>query len=61
MIKLSSNSIPQSDLELLADWLKTNPKLSQGKFVHDFERKVADKMGVAHALMVSSGSNANRS
>lgn len=42
----------------LADFLKTNPPLSCGATVREFEAAFAKRVGAAHAVAVSSGSSA---
>lgn len=58
-ITLSSNSIPNEDIQSLCNWLLTYPRLSSGPLVMDFEKKFAKTLGVKHSVMVSSGSSAN--
>ena len=57
--KLAENTIDEHDLKLLADWLATNPWLTQGPLVREFEARWARWVGTAHALFVNSGSSAN--
>lgn len=58
-ITLSSNSIPNTDLDQLADWIRTYPRLSSGPVVKEFEEKLAAQVGAKHAVFVNSGSTAN--
>lgn len=57
--KLAEATIDAEDLNALADWLRTNPWLTQGPLVKQFERRWADWLGVRHAVFVNSGSSAN--
>src|SRR5882672_3988178 len=56
---LAEDTIPVADLRELAGWLETNPWLSQGPLVREFERQWAAWLGTAHATFVNSGSSAN--
>ena len=58
-ITLSSNSIPNEDLDQLANWIKTYPRLSSGPLVMEFEKKLAEKVGSKYSVYVNSGSSAN--
>ena len=40
-IKLASNTIPNNHLDLLADWIKTYPRLTKGELTLEFEQKKA--------------------
>lgn len=37
--KLAEQTIDEDDLDDLIAWLKTNPWLTQGELVHEFERQ----------------------
>jgi CDP-6-deoxy-D-xylo-4-hexulose-3-dehydrase len=56
---LAEDTIPAADLRELASWLGTNPWLSQGPLVREFERQWAAWLGTSHATFVNSGSSAN--
>lgn len=56
---LAEATIDQKDVEELADWLRTNPWLTQGPLVREFEEQWASWLGVRHAVFVNSGSSAN--
>jgi CDP-6-deoxy-D-xylo-4-hexulose-3-dehydrase len=58
-ITLTSNSIPNADMDAAAEWLKTYPRLSSGPLVAEFEKGLAEKIGSKHAVFVNSGSTAN--
>ncbi|HYE90936.1 MAG TPA: DegT/DnrJ/EryC1/StrS family aminotransferase [Terriglobales bacterium] len=57
--KLAENTIDEQDLKGLIDWLGTNPWLTQGPLVREFESRWASWVGTPHALFVNSGSSAN--
>ena len=59
MWRLAEDTIDSSDLAALARWLETNPQLTQGPLVSEFEQEWADWVGTKHAVMVTSGSIAN--
>lgn len=59
MINLVSDIIDHKDMDALADWIKTYPRLTKGSLTNEFERKFADKIGRKHAVYVNSGSSAN--
>ena len=59
MIKLASETIDKKDIKQLINWLKTNPKLTQGELTKKFETKFAKWMGTKYALFCNSGSSAN--
>jgi CDP-6-deoxy-D-xylo-4-hexulose-3-dehydrase len=56
---LAEQTITQEDLDDLITWLKTNPWLTQGPLVREFERRWAEWLGVRYATYVNSGSSAN--
>jgi CDP-6-deoxy-D-xylo-4-hexulose-3-dehydrase len=56
---LAENTITRDDLQELITWLQTDPWLTQGELVFEFERQWAKWLGVAHATFVNSGSSAN--
>ena len=57
-IRLAENTITEADLGDLCDWLRTNPRLTQGDLVRAFEEAWAKWLGVQYAVMVNSGSSA---
>lgn len=59
MIKLAAETIDKSDISNLIKWLKTNPRLTQGKLTKLFEKKFAKWIGTKYALFCNSGSSAN--
>ena len=56
---LAENTIDENDLQELIGWLKTNPWLTQGSLVREFEDRWAKWLGVRFATFVNSGSSAN--
>lgn len=59
MWKLAEDTITEKDIADLIGWLNTNPKLTQGDLVKQFEKEWAAWCDVKHAIMVSSGTTAN--
>ena len=57
--RLAEATIDRSDRESLIAWLQTDPWLTQGPLVAEFERRWADWVGTRHATFVNSGSSAN--
>jgi CDP-6-deoxy-D-xylo-4-hexulose-3-dehydrase len=56
---LAEDTIDQSDLQDLIEWLQTNPWLTMGPLTIEFERQWAEWLGARHAVFVNSGSSAN--
>lgn len=56
---LAEQTIDRDDLAALTSWLGTNPWLTQGPLVAQFEREWAAWVGTPHATFVNSGSSAN--
>ena len=44
-IPLVKNTIDEKDIESLIDWLKTDPQLTKGPMVTEFEKKVVSVVG----------------
>jgi CDP-6-deoxy-D-xylo-4-hexulose-3-dehydrase len=57
--KLVEDTIDQSDINELIEWLKTNPKLTKGNLTIEFEKKWSEYLGVKHSVFLNSGSSAN--
>ncbi len=53
------NNITKSDLKNVINFLKKEPKLTQGKMVYNFEKKWSKWLGVKYSVFVNSGSSAN--
>jgi CDP-6-deoxy-D-xylo-4-hexulose-3-dehydrase len=59
MISLASNTIDNKDMDALAEWIKTYPRLTKGPLTKEFEEGFAKAVGRKHAVYVNSGSSAN--
>ena len=59
MIKLVEDTIDSGDIDVLIDWLKTNPRLTKGNMTLQFEDAWSKFLGVKHSIYVNSGSSAN--
>jgi len=57
--RLADQTIDGEDLRDLIGWLGTNPWLTQGPLVRQFERAWSEWLGVPHSVFVNSGSSAN--
>ena len=58
-IPLVDNNISKSDIKEIIKFLKTNPRLSQGDKVKEFEKEFSSFLEVKHSVFVNSGSSAN--
>ena len=58
-IPLSRDTINAQDLQELADWLLTIPRLTKGNLTIEFEKQWAKWTGCKYSIMVNSGSSAN--
>ena len=56
---LMENNITDDDLNVLIDFLKTKPRLTQSSNVQAFEREWSQWLGVKHSVYVNSGASAN--
>ena len=56
---LMDNNITDEDNKKVIKFLKTNPKLTNGKKVEEFEYKWSKWLGVKYSVFVNSGSSAN--
>jgi CDP-6-deoxy-D-xylo-4-hexulose-3-dehydrase len=56
---LAEQTISTDELNNVADWLRTNPWLTQGPLVAELEQRWARWLGTRHAVFVNSGSSAN--
>jgi CDP-6-deoxy-D-xylo-4-hexulose-3-dehydrase len=56
---LAEQTIDKENLQDLIEWLESNPWLTQGPLVKEFERQWAEWLGVKYATFVNSGSSAN--
>lgn len=56
---LAEDTIDIDDLNALADWLRTNPRLTMGQLTEKFEAKWSKWLGRKYTLYCNSGSSAN--
>ena len=56
---MAGDTINRRDVEELVTWLETNPRLTQGPLVREFERRWSAWAGTSFAAFVNSGSSAN--
>ena len=59
MIHLAEATIDEQDMDALADWIKTYPRLTKGKLTVEYEKKWSEWLGTKHSTFVNSGSSAN--
>ncbi len=59
MIKLAEATIDKQDMDALADWIKTYPRLTKGTLTVDYENEWSKWLGTKHSTFVNSGSSAN--
>jgi CDP-6-deoxy-D-xylo-4-hexulose-3-dehydrase len=59
MWKLAEDTLDHEDMVALAEWVRGNPRLTQGPLVVEFETAWSQWLGVKHSVMMSSGSTAN--
>lgn len=57
-IPLVKDTIKNSEIDQLRDWLGTYPQLTKGKLTNKFESKWANWNGNEHSIFVNSGSSA---
>ena len=57
--RMAVDTIDDADIQDLIGWLQSNPRLTQGPLVQEFEKLWAEWVGTRHALFVNSGSSAN--
>ena len=58
-IKLAEATVDNNEMDALASWIKTYPKLTKGPLTVSFEEKWSSYIGVKHSTFVNSGSSAN--
>lgn len=56
---LAKETIDDSDIDALCDWLKTYPRLTKGSLTLEFENKWANYIGTKYSVFCNSGSSAN--
>lgn len=59
MIKLVNDTINNSDIDKLIEWLSTYPKLTKGELTIQLEEKWSKWLGVKNTVFCNSGSSAN--
>jgi CDP-4-dehydro-6-deoxyglucose reductase, E1 len=57
--KLAEDTISRDEIEGLAEWLLSGPRLTQGELVAAFEARWSEWLGTRHSIFVSSGTTAN--
>jgi CDP-4-dehydro-6-deoxyglucose reductase, E1 len=58
MIPLVRDTISNGEIDDLADWLRTYPRLTKGELTVQYEQNWSDYLGVNHSVSVNSGSSA---
>jgi len=58
-IPLVKDTIDNSDIDNLIDWLKTYPRLTKGDLTLEFEKLWSNWLGVKYSVYINSGSSAN--
>lgn len=58
-IHLAEATIDKRDMDALADWIKTYPRLTKGNLTIEFEEKWSSWLGTKYSTFVNSGSSAN--
>src|SRR3989344_5272600 len=56
---LAEDTIDKEDVSALAEWLKSNPRLTKGPLALEFEKKWSDWWKKKHSIFCNSGSSAN--
>ena len=56
---LAKETINDSDIDALTEWLLTGPRLTKWKLTEEFEQKWAEYIGTKYSVFVNSGSSAN--
>ena len=59
MINLVKDTISNSDIDNLIEWLKTYPRLTKGPITLELEKKWSEWIGVKYSVFCNSGSSAN--
>jgi len=57
-IKLATETISKSELQILSKWIEKNPQLTMSKKTKEFEKKWSQWLGVKYSVFVNSGSSA---
>lgn len=56
---LVKDTISQEDMDALADWIKTYPRLTKGPETIEFEKEWSEWLGTKYSVFCNSGSSAN--
>lgn len=56
---LAEDTINNQDIDELAEWLKSHPRLTKGALTHEFEAKCSAYWGRKYSVFCNSGSSAN--
>tara|TARA_R110000824_G_scaffold81956_1_gene205717 strand:+ start:1473 stop:2639 length:1167 start_codon:yes stop_codon:yes gene_type:complete len=59
MIPLAKDTIDNKDVDELAEWLKTYPRLTKGDLTLKYEEEWSKTIGCKYSVFVNSGSSAN--
>ena len=59
MVTLVKDTISNSDIDELIDWLSTYPRLTKGPLTLELEKKWSEWLGVKYSVFCNSGSSAN--
>lgn len=59
MIRLAEDTIDKKEMDNLAEWLKTYPRLTKGNLTIELESEFSKYLGVKYSVFVNSGSVAN--
>ena len=59
MIPLVKDTISHAEMDALADWLRTYPRLTKGDLCIEFEENWSHFLGCKYSVFVNSGSSAN--
>ena len=58
-IPLVKDTIDNSDIDKLVNWLKEGHRLTKGNVTIEFEKKWSEYLGTKHSVFLNSGSSAN--
>ena len=53
MIKLAYDTISDSEISSLCEWLKTSPRLTKGELTEEYEKLWSKKIGCNHYVFVN--------
>lgn len=58
-VPLVKDTISHEDMDALADWIKTYPRLTKGPETVEFEKEWSEWLGTKYSIFCNSGSSAN--